>query len=167
MIARHFVQEPNCRFDFFNDYKDTWQWLRDCGDLVHANYLEKRYHLHLLIQALRSGEYQQGSGYLCENGRHCCLGVATEVAIKHGVSVSRGQRPHYPGIVSYDGAYLYVPVSVQAWYGFLDHSGERQSGAASMDVMNDSQEMTFDQIAAVLENNPGDFIRWPSVPSSN
>jgi len=27
------------------------------------------------VEALRSGEYKQGNGYLEKNGLHCCLGV--------------------------------------------------------------------------------------------
>lgn len=31
------------------------------------------------IEALRSGTYPQGDGYLYNNGKYCCLGVAREV----------------------------------------------------------------------------------------
>lgn len=31
------------------------------------------------VEALRSGEYQQGPGFLKRNGRYCCLGVLAEI----------------------------------------------------------------------------------------
>lgn len=34
------------------------------------------------VKALRSGEYKQGFGYLCNEGNHCCLGVLCEIAPK-------------------------------------------------------------------------------------
>lgn len=47
--------------------------------------------VRLLVAALRSGEYGQAKTALTvisEDGdRHCCLGVATLVAIKHGVPI--------------------------------------------------------------------------------
>lgn len=32
------------------------------------------------VEALESDKYQQGVGYLCSEGKYCCLGVACEVA---------------------------------------------------------------------------------------
>ena len=32
------------------------------------------------VKALRSGEYEQGRGYLCANGAWCCLGVLHDIA---------------------------------------------------------------------------------------
>lgn len=47
--------------------------------------------VRLLVAALRSGEYEQAKTALTvirEDGeKHCCLGVATLVAIKHGVPI--------------------------------------------------------------------------------
>lgn len=34
------------------------------------------------VKALRSGEYEQGEGFLCKNGRFCCLGVLIDVAVE-------------------------------------------------------------------------------------
>lgn len=31
------------------------------------------------VQALRSGEYEQGQDYLCRGGKFCCLGVLCEI----------------------------------------------------------------------------------------
>lgn len=49
-------------------------------------------HIKLWHDALVSGDYKQGTGTLGRNGAYCCLGVACEVAIKHGVPLERQER---------------------------------------------------------------------------
>lgn len=39
------------------------------------------------VEALRSGEYEQGELYLRKDGRHCCLGVLCELV---GLQISDG-----------------------------------------------------------------------------
>lgn len=39
------------------------------------------------VEALRSGEYRQGTMYLRREGKHCCLGVLCELA---GLEISDG-----------------------------------------------------------------------------
>ncbi len=34
------------------------------------------------VEALRSGKYQQGSGYLLKDDKYCCLGVLCELAVE-------------------------------------------------------------------------------------
>lgn len=36
------------------------------------------------VAALRSGEYKQGRGYLCDYGLYCCLGVLCDIVHKKG-----------------------------------------------------------------------------------
>ncbi len=49
--------------------------------------------MRLWVAALRSGEFAQGRKRLAQSGdggatwRYCCLGVACELAIRHGVEV--------------------------------------------------------------------------------
>ncbi len=52
----------------------------DNTNKVNTPYLRSR-----IIPALRSGEYQQGHGYLRQNDLYCCLGVMTDCAIKDGL----------------------------------------------------------------------------------
>jgi hypothetical protein len=40
--------------------------------------------VQMLIDALRSGEYQQTTGCLRDDHGFCCLGVGTDIAIKKG-----------------------------------------------------------------------------------
>lgn len=46
------------------------------------------------LKALRSGEYEQTSGYLSKNNRYCCLGVLCELAAKEGVA-EKTTDPYY------------------------------------------------------------------------
>ena len=41
------------------------------------------------VAKLRSGEYEQGKGYLNDDGKMCCLGVLCEVAIEDGLALAR------------------------------------------------------------------------------
>jgi len=37
------------------------------------------------LSRLKSGDYVQGTGHLCKNGNHCCLGVLAEIAVEQGL----------------------------------------------------------------------------------
>ena len=41
----------------------------------------KKTNKKLWVQALRSGKYRQGRGFLCLNNQYCCLGVAFDVLV--------------------------------------------------------------------------------------
>jgi hypothetical protein len=109
----------------------------------------------LLVDALRSGEYQQGRGYLTKDGRDCCLGVACKVAIKNGLDI-QSTADEYNKIVSYgtdeDNSTSILPGCVAKWYGFEDDNpnnpiividGKRFAAAEH----NDSDKQPFDKIA--------------------
>ena len=78
----------------------------------------------LWIDALLSGEYQQGTGQLHTQETDgtdyfCCLGVLTDLAIKNGVpleievqSADTGERR-----IAYNGCYEYLPRAVAEWAG--------------------------------------------------
>lgn len=38
------------------------------------------------VTALRSGEYEQGRGYLAVDGKYCCLGILCELAHAEGIT---------------------------------------------------------------------------------
>ena len=78
----------------------------------------------LWINALLSGEYQQGTGLLCNaetNGEKfwCCLGVLTDLAIKNGVDldISMGHDMRHPNAIYFNGEAEKLPVKVQEWSG--------------------------------------------------
>jgi hypothetical protein len=92
------------------------------------------------IEALRSGEYEQGHLYLRKNGRHCCLGVLCELT---GLEISQGgmmvagpyEKDDYEPIYKLLGS---VDVA-QALWRRNDGNGERQH--------------SFPEIADYIEKN--------------
>ena len=81
---------------------------------------EQRERVSKLADALESGEYERGKGFLCritEDGRRqwCCLGVACDVARKNGLDLSEQNLGNY---LSFDGKSACLPSSVMQWYGF-------------------------------------------------
>lgn len=91
------------------------------------------------IEALRSGEYEQGIGNLAvydvnNTLTHCCLGVLCELAVKDGLPISREESRDdngepYPendreGVaVHFDSSDCLLPESVMVWAGLDDDAG--------------------------------------------
>lgn len=65
------------------------------------------------VAALRSGEYEQGTGALNNKGKYCCLGVLSDLAIKAGVPVTVVVEDR----TYYDGHDALPPDSVTEWAG--------------------------------------------------
>lgn len=118
--------------------------------------------VRLLVDALRSGRFQQGNGRLTDlsfegQATHCCLGVACVVAMENGLKVSTSSTASG---VTYDHEQCYLPPSVRNWYGFTDRhppiyaytdvtSGDLfLSGAAGI---NDAGRWGFAEIADAFE----------------
>lgn len=130
------------------------------------------------VAALRSGEFEQGSGALCRGGRYCCLGVLCELAYREGVVARKGcsifplteispypsqspyRRGHTPSPrcstseISYDGNESFLPLSVQTWAGLDTDNPEVPAlgTTVSLDNLNDSGK-TFQEIAEIIEEN--------------
>ena len=115
--------------------------------------------VQLLVTALRSREFKQGTGQLRivdEAGtRHCCLGVATEVALRSGLDLGEVQRDVEETGFNHWGHLGSLPESVTAWYGF-----ERQDpyvidpveGIPYMAAaLNDQYKRSFEEIATAFE----------------
>lgn len=80
------------------------------------------------VEALRSGQYQQGLGALNKNGKFCCLGVLCELAVADGV-IERSAHPASNLSYGYDELgsdldpldpeqrceYAYLPDAVREW----------------------------------------------------
>lgn len=116
----------------------------------------------LWLEALRSGEYEQGIGALhsYEDGKdyYCCLGVLCDLAIKAGVDVQEESRtPVYAPektSFSYDGEEAFLPYSVQQWAGMEDDnvSFRTEEGELLTAVsMNDDLGFSFQGIANNVE----------------
>lgn len=65
--------------------------------------------LRMWVRALKSGQYQQGRGYMkTEDNKYCCLGVAMDIAFANGVTT--------PGHVNW-GKTASMPDAVSDFYG--------------------------------------------------
>ncbi len=115
----------------------------------------------LLINALRSGRFRQGTGQLAGRGpaeggwKYCCLGVACEVYQEHV-----GDLRVHEGVVkkTYENDDTHLPEKVRKWYGFSSNNAELCEpvdviGARPLQTLiclNDQAKFTFKQIADLL-----------------
>jgi hypothetical protein len=81
-----------------------------------------RERVKLLVDALRSGEYEQGRSYLRQDDSFCCLGVACEVARKNGLEGNWELSNYGAGIQTFGNreysSIAVLPAAVIYWYGF-------------------------------------------------
>lgn len=131
--------------------------------------------VQLLVDALRSGEFEQGHFTLEQvhaDGKvtNCCLGVACHVAMRNGLAIQyiKGNRVHplFPDddrVSLFDAAEGLPPELVMDWYEFdpmyrdprLNYEGETRTASE----LNDSLKLTFSAIADAFERT---FIHdWP------
>lgn len=79
-------------------------------------------HKEKVLEALRSGEFEQLAGELGLVGtsQRCCLGVMCEVAIRNGldIHVNRGGPS---SSIAYDDERFELPASVTAFFDLDDH----------------------------------------------
>ena len=112
------------------------------------------------VDALRSGEFEQGLQYLTRRKHdastwsHCCLGVACEVAIASGVKVDVRVVEDFDMMKSYDGNLAFLPDAVQQWLGvnednvwLLRSDGSRSSASR----LNDITRQSFPKIGDAIE----------------
>ena len=138
------------------------------SDVVTVN----KQHMRLWVEALESGEYQQGTGRLAKMIRtdtdssewqvkYCCLGVACEVAIANGVPLSVQRYGHgEEGFLTYDGQGDVLPQRVRAWLG-LDSGVPLFAGPTTYrspgDADDPSMEVFYEDVDAVTAN---DVFEW-------
>ncbi len=98
-----------------------------------------------LVAALRSGEYQQGRDCLRSGDKFCCLGVATDLAVKNGVVEWEDRDGHE---LSFD-TLLYPPKAVVDYYGW---AGDNPKACDGSNFANrNDQGDTFAVIANLFE----------------
>jgi hypothetical protein len=106
--------------------------------------------IRLWMDALRSGEYAQGTGSLHDtvSNTFCCLGVACDVAFRNGVTI---EAMVYDGDTDmcYDGEAAFLPRKVIDWLGI--ESNNPRIGNHHAVEWNDSMHMSFSEIADILE----------------
>lgn len=123
-----------------------------------------------LVDALRSGEYNQGKRALTivrnDDGteQDCCLGVVCKLAIEDGVEIIVGNEVGGPltsgkTLKTYAGATSVLPQVVRKWIGFSTCDGCYDSDNTAADTAttlladNDGGK-TFEEIAAIIESEP-------------
>lgn len=118
------------------------------------------------VQALRSGEYKQGTGVLHAeraDGTHefCCLGVACDLAVKDGVEMSIErevdiERGGHTIFYDTDGGVL--PRAVSNWLGLSDkhlagNPNLPSEDLQSLSILNDQRGYGFEEIAYAIERD--------------
>jgi hypothetical protein len=108
------------------------------------------------VQALRSGEYKQGQGYLSQGGRFCCLGVLCDLHAKE--TGTAWERDEAAGISVYLNTDLMLPLTVMEWAGLKSEcpSVNQVTLSRMNDAINedtDGPRHDFNDIAQVIEDN--------------
>lgn len=95
------------------------------------------------LEALESGKYAQGKGWLARENRFCCLGVAAVVC-----GIDEGRIDHCKTLDSFLG--VRDALHLRSGVGSL---GSNYSGM-SLTGLNDESGKTFPEIAAFIRANP-------------
>lgn len=117
------------------------------------------------VQALRSGEYEQGRMFLNKCGKFCCLGVACEVFNQANPGkLEIGIYDIDPDATTYDDLTGQLPSQVQQWLGLGTSLGDYIEG--SLANLNDNRA-PFTAIADLIESEPaGLFKKEPDKPEA-
>lgn len=120
----------------------------------------------LWVEALRSGKYKQGRGYLHTNygddHAYCCLGVLAEIAITNGVSVSVDSRSldGRESCWEYGDCVEFLPETIAEWanltttgeYTYVIDEGDHAGAVVSTTLADENdQGASFDELADEIE----------------
>jgi hypothetical protein len=118
-----------------------------------------------LVRALRSGNYLQGTGALNSEGKHCCLGVACEIASAKPLKIENDDQAMIEGkwrpCTAFAGYRIDLPETVRNEFGFWTADGARNDGEsiriAGQDFKNlaeaNDEGISFKRIATYIEKN--------------
>jgi hypothetical protein len=129
--------------------------------------------VQLLVDALRSGEFVQGTGGLRQHYSnrpmtYCCLGVATDIALRHGLEVPEigvGDPSDWSG-QPWGQPFQVMCPTVADWYGFKHGNPELvgERGVTSQAATwNDQRHANFATIADMFERT---YITNDEAPAS-
>lgn len=117
-------------------------------------------HAQRLVDALRSGEFEQCQGSLKKGSNYCCLGVACELYRREHTEArwetdDEGKEMFF---MHEGGAYpdkSWLPPEVQEWLGLQDYGGcyIKEDTHQSLYRHNDDG-MSFAGIATLIESEP-------------
>ncbi len=111
------------------------------------------------VEALRSGEYRQGTHALKQvvydaTGeqyvKYCCLGVLCDLHQK-ATALSLWRSDTQRGVQTYCDSLCYLPCDVFAWAGLQSHDPMVED--SSLSCLNDAGGFTFDMIADKIEEH--------------
>lgn len=110
----------------------------------------------LWLEALTSGEYTQGTGYLQKDGSFCCLGVLCDLAVKAGVAWSEEKVWNGVSATTYwdyngDNSTTTLPDGVAEWARISASGQFSPEFGDTLWELNDNRKLTFEQIAAVID----------------
>ena len=118
------------------------------------------------VEALRSGKYEQGIGFLEDNNKFCCLGVACRLALSDGIGT---RTENEDGDVRYGNESGVLPESVKRWLGLATVAGDfyrEEGGSNDLTYLNDAGR-SFSEIADLIESEPeGLFATATATPSN-
>ncbi len=100
------------------------------------------------VDALRSGEWPQGTAYLSQNSEYCCLGVLNEISGNPGIRRKRYDDNYVIDYADMDSCYEPVVNAV-----FLQSLGLNSWMVKELTEMNDLEGNTFEEIADFIEQN--------------
>ena len=102
------------------------------------------------IEALKSGQYEQGKRRLRTGDKFCCLGVLCDL---HAIETGRAWEEE-----KYRGAYLgktdYLPSEVKEWAELISNDPMVGVGhdQVNLSIINDNGK-TFEEIANIIEKD--------------
>lgn len=100
----------------------------------------------LWVKALRSGEYKQGRTRLrTKDGKYCCLGVLTDLAVKNGV---------IPEFIGSGGACNLLLDDVRQWAGLDDKYGSYSRSDHACLCQDNDRGKDFSWISDLIESEP-------------
>ena len=101
------------------------------------------------IEALTSGEYERGRGYLRVNAKFCCLGVLCDLHSKDNKEFAwvKGLFNTF----TYDECEGRLPTSVSEWVGVSED--DSSSFSSNLGWLNDRRGLTFRELAEYIEDN--------------
>lgn len=104
-----------------------------------------------LVEALRSGKYEQGKGQLKKDNKFCCLGVLCDISKKSEWDYNSASKA-----TEYDDEEGLPPDNVIKWAGLNSRNGMLSSLDISLVALNDGNitpPLTFDEIADIIQIN--------------
>lgn len=109
------------------------------------------------VEALRSGKYPQGGGYLLKDGKYCCLGVLCELAVEDNIiskdiekSIDLDEITLFGDDLEWRSAFL--PKKVANWSCLFETNFNYNGTNKDLVTLNDDG-VTFTTIADLIEKN--------------